>query len=157
MKMWVIAKYGLLGVVAIGLGFVLWVRFSRDDPARWHVDPMAAVLSGKPNQFLLKPENAPVFAVDAASLAQAFDDMAMAQPRVERLAGSVGELWLTYVQKSAVMRYPDYISMRFVDNADGTATLAVFSRSRYGHSDLGVNRGRVKKWIKALGQAVVAR
>jgi uncharacterized protein (DUF1499 family) len=157
MEMVLIAKYVLLVLVATGIGTVLAVRFSRDDPARWHVDPLAAVLSGKPNQYVLGPEKSPVFAVDAISLAQAFDDMAMAQPRVERLAGSVGDLWLTYVQKSALIGYPDYISVKFIDTPDGSATLAVFSRSRYGHSDLGVNQGRIKSWVKALGEGVVAR
>ncbi len=150
-------KFFLLIVVALGVGFVLWVRFSRDNAARWHVDPMVAELSGKPNQYLLKPADAPVFDMDAAALAQAFDEMALAQPNVRLLAGSLDDLWLTYVQRSALMRYPDYISVRFIDRPDGTATLAIFSRSRFGHSDLGVNRKRVAAWIKALGQAVVAR
>ncbi len=150
-------KYLLLVLVAFGIGFVLWVRFARDDAARWHVDPLTAVLSGKPNQYLLKPENAPVFDMDARSLAVVFDAMAQAQPDVQLLAGSIDGLWLTYVQRSALMRYPDYISVRFIDRPDGTATVAMFSRSRFGHSDLGVNQKRVGTWIKALGQEIVAR
>lgn len=150
-------KYFLLLFVAFGLGFVLWVRFSRDDTIRWHLDPLVTVLSGKPNQFLLEAKNAPVFDVKAKVLAETFDKVALARPNVRLLAGSIDDLWLTYVQRSALMRYPDYISVRFLDRPDGTATLAVFSRSRFGYSDLGVNQKRVNAWVVALEQAIVAR
>ena len=56
----------------------------------------------------------------------------------------------TYVQRSAWMRFPDYISVRALPAGDKRATLAVFSRSRYGASDLGVNAKRVSAWLAAI-------
>jgi uncharacterized protein (DUF1499 family) len=48
------------------------------------------------------------------------------------------------------MRFPDYITLRTVDLGDGVSGIAVWSRSRYGYSDLGVNRERVEKLLAAL-------
>jgi len=44
--------------------------------------------------------------------------------------------------------WPDYISVRAVA-VEGGAALAVWSRSRYGYSDMGVNRARVGRWLAA--------
>lgn len=152
-----VALYILAGLI---VGFILWVRVAKDDPVVWHIDPTDVVKGGKPNQYLLLPtgdkSKSPVFAISATELASAFDNMALAQPRVIRLAGNVDNLWITYVQRSGWMRFPDYISVKFIDNPDGTASLAIYSRSRFGRSDLGVNRARIKMWIKALGQTIVA-
>lgn len=156
-------KAFFLILAALGVGFVLWVRSAKDDPLDWHVDPLTVVKGGKSNRYLMLPDaktsKSPVFEVSALELATAFDAVAMAQPRVSRLAGSVEELWMTYVQRTALMGYPDYISVKAIAiaNADGNATLAIYSRSRFGRSDFGVNRARVKMWIKALGQMLVAR
>jgi len=148
-------------LAALGIGLMLWVRSAKDDLQVWHVDPLRVVKEGKPNQYLMLPDGktsqSPVFEVSALELAGAFDRVAMAQPRVSLLAGSVEELWMTYVQRTALMRYPDYISVKVIGNTNGSATLAIYSRSRFGRSDFGVNRARVKMWIKALGQILVAR
>jgi len=33
---------------------------------------------------------------------------------------------------------------------DGNTSIAVYSRSRYGYADLGVNQARVERWVKTL-------
>jgi uncharacterized protein (DUF1499 family) len=48
------------------------------------------------------------------------------------------------------MGFPDYVSVRFLDLGDGETGVAVYSRARYGQSDLGVNRARVENWLAAL-------
>jgi len=153
-------KIFVLVLVGLFAGFMLWVRAAKDDPVVWHVDPLTVIKGGKPNQYLLLPTSeknaAPIFSTNAAELAVAFDEMALSQPRVTRLAGNPAGLWVTYVQRTSLMRYPDYISVKFIDNPDGTASLAIYSRSRFGRSDLGVNRIRVKVWIEALGKMLVA-
>lgn len=135
-----------------------WFRMAPDDPARWHVDPLAAARPDSPNSYLLAPEGeagaptdgeAPVWPVSPQALMAAFDQMALSQPRTERIAGSVEDLRATYVQRSAFWGFPDYISVRALPAEDG-ATLAIFSRSRYGYSDLGVNETRVSSWLDAL-------
>lgn len=81
-------------------------------------------------------------------LASGFDEIALADSRVEVLAGSADEGFVTYIQRSALMGYPDYISVRFIEAEEGGSTLAVFSRARYGTSDLGVNETRVDRWVQ---------
>ncbi len=148
-------KYIVLLLLGLGLGFVFWVRGAKDDPEQWHVDPLSATRDGKQNRYILRPDGetyqSPVFQMSVAELALAFDKVAMAAPRVSRLAGRAEDLWVTYVQRTGLMRYPDYISVKFIETPDGAATLAIYSRSRFGRSDFGVNRARVKTWIDALG------
>jgi uncharacterized protein (DUF1499 family) len=91
-----------------------------------------------------------VYDATPAHLAAAFDAFAMAQPGVSRLKVSDDDLCVTYVQRSRIMGFPDYFSIRFLDMGDGDAGVAVYSRARYGQSDLGVNRARVEKWLAAL-------
>jgi len=73
--------------------------------------------------------------------------IATARPRVSRLArdGTMA----TYVQRSAVFGFPDYISIHATPDGDGS-TLSVYSRSRFGHSDLGVNKSRIERWLTEL-------
>jgi uncharacterized protein (DUF1499 family) len=93
---------------------------------------------------------APVYPVDAATLAAAFDAHVMIQPRTTRLAGGPDELWVTYVQRSRVFGFPDYVSVRVFDLPEGGATIAIYSRARFGTSDLGVNFARVQDWVAGL-------
>ena len=145
-------------LVSLLLSMVLWVRLAKDDPAIWHIDPLVVALGDEANAYLLLPDGpgakGPVFDVPAQELAGAFDKVAVGNDRVTRLAQEEDGLWVTYVQRSNLMRFPDYISVRFIDLADGKATLAIYSRSRFGRSDLGVNKARVKSWISALGPLV---
>ena len=136
-------------------------RHVASDPAQWHVDPATSQTPSKPNWYRLVPADSgvdrdpdrdghpPVFAVDAVTLASAFDRAVKKEERVEILAGSAADGFVTYIQRSALFGFPDYVSVRFIDlDAEGS-TLAIFSRARYGHSDLGVNEKRVARWIDA--------
>ncbi|MEM8869365.1 MAG: DUF1499 domain-containing protein, partial [Pseudomonadota bacterium] len=50
---------------------------------------------------------------------------------------------------------PDYISARFYNLEDtGQSTLAIYSRSRFGYGDLGVNGARVRAWLGAIDSFV---
>ena len=141
------------------LALVAWVRFAKDDPAVWHVDPLTVVKHKNPNQFLLLPDGekrqSPVFDMPAADLANAFQKIALGAERVTVLESSDDGLWCTYIQRSNLMRYPDYISVRFIDLAGGKSTLAVYSRSRFGRKDFGVNKARIKAWVGAMGQTIL--
>jgi uncharacterized protein (DUF1499 family) len=142
-------------LVVLGLGYI---RLAPNNIAQWHVDPQTAERGPKPNQFLIRASDgdadSPVFDMTAGDLAQVFDDYAMSRPRVTRLAGSPEQLWLTYIQRSKWFGFPDYVSVRTIPAGAGRSTLAVFSRSRYGGSDLGVNAARITAWVKDLSQIV---
>jgi uncharacterized protein (DUF1499 family) len=151
----------IIGIVALDLvAIAVIMRFLKHPADRWHVDPMTAPTPATPNSYRLAPDGAPAgtdgvaptFAVSAASLAGTFDRVARAEARVEIVAGSTEERHVTYVQRSAVFAFPDYVSVAFRDLDDGRSTLAVFSRARIGKSDLGVNKKRVDRWLARVAQ-----
>lgn len=98
-----------------------------------------------------------MFAVAVERLGNAFPAMIERQPRVEiRLCSEDGRRW-ELVQLSRLFRFADDVSVRFIDDGNGTATLAIYSRSRLGYGNLGVNRGRVQRWLALLQAELVAR
>ena len=111
----------------------------------------------KPNTFLVLPPGfqsacepdleSSVFDPAPDGLLEAFKAVALSAPRtrVEREGSGQVEL----VQRSLVFRFPDYITAQAVA-AEGGSALCVFSRSKLGHSDLGVNAKRVTGWLEAL-------
>ncbi len=147
----------LVALAALAAAASVHVRLAPIDAAAEHVDPMTVVRATTPNAALIAPAGAasapdraaPVFARTPEALMAAFDRIAMAAPRVTRLAGSPAELHATYLQRSAIMGYPDFISVRALP-AEGGATLAIYSRSRFGFGDFGVNAARASAWLDAL-------
>ena len=146
----------LLGVVVVGFaGSIGFVRSLSHDASQWHADPQTAPDPTTPNWYRMSPggENKPPeFSVSAIELSSAFDRMINKQPRTELLQddrSSGGPV--TWVQRSALFGFPDYISVQFLPSGDsGGSTLAIFSRARLGQSDLGVNKKRVTAWLAAL-------
>lgn len=145
-------KYVVYLIAVIAAYYLISSRI--DNAARWHVDPLTAPKPRTPNAYRMMPPSeggkAPVFDMDARALAAAFDAVVMAEHRTKRIAGSPEMGHVTYVQRSKRMRYPDYISVKFIDQGDGKSSFAAFSRSRYGYGDRGVNRRRLQRWSQAL-------
>lgn len=137
-----------LGLAVALVAVAAWVMLAPDDPAVWHADPLAGARTGRPNDHHLAPDGR-VFAETPQALMARFDAIAMAAPRVTRLAGDPAQLWVTYVQRSRLFRFPDYISVKAVP-VSGGASLAIWSRARYGYSDLGVNKARIDDWLSRL-------
>ncbi|HEU0222804.1 MAG TPA: DUF1499 domain-containing protein [Paracoccaceae bacterium] len=158
MRRILVAILALLVVLA-GAGAV-WIRTVSHEPVeRWHVDPLTVPDPATQNFHRVGPAGlspspahaaAPVYRAEPSELARAFDDMAMRQPDTLRLAGSPEEGWMTYVQRTRIMKFPDYISVKVIGLGEGRSTLAIFSRSRFGTRDMGVNEARVKSWLQAL-------
>lgn len=112
-----------------------------------------------PNQYLLCPKDmcttetdgaAPVFDLPVEQLQAAWDAMIAEQPRVQVLRRDVTGVQIDYVQRSRMLRFPDLITVRFVAVDDTHATLAIYSRSKYGAGDFGVNRARIEEWLAKL-------
>lgn len=147
-------------VVAVVGGGAIAVRSAGHDVDRWHVDPLTAPSPSTPNSYRVGPDAstvpvdapAPVYDVTPEELSAAFDRLIAAEARTELLAddrGSGGAV--TVVQRSALFGFPDYVSVRFLPVAEGDgSTVAMFSRSRFGQSDLGVNEKRVNRWLEEL-------
>ena len=138
-------------------GLAVTMRLVADDPAVWHVDPATAERTGRPNDYLVAPAGAMAAKPDRTARARevAPEDLlfqldAVARPAgAKPIAGSVSEGWITYVHRTPLIGFPDYISVKAVA-AEGGAALIIWSRSRYGHSDLGVNKKRVDGWLAQL-------
>ncbi|WP_439139700.1 DUF1499 domain-containing protein [Roseicyclus sp.] len=135
-------------VLAVLAGAV-WFRVVPMPAAQWHVEPARVIPPSSPNFALRVGADAPVFTQSPAVIAEILSriaDDAGAKP----IAGSPAEGHVSYVLRSALMGFPDVVSIRIIPEGAGTR-VEIFSRSRYGYSDLGVNAARVAAWVGALG------
>ncbi len=137
----------------------VWMRVVPDDATTWHVDPTTIERTGKPNDYLVAPEGTTVAAPDAVSptfelepseTLFLFDSIASNASRVRVVDGSLGDRNMTYVQRTGIFGFPDYISVKAVSIGEGRSALVIWSRSRYGYSDMGVNRDRVTEWLRKV-------
>jgi uncharacterized protein (DUF1499 family) len=144
--------------VLVCTGFVI-IRSAGHDPDVWHVDPTNTTRTGKPNDALAAPVGTTRAEPDivltllqkpARELLASLDAVARTEPRVKVLAGSTESGRITYVQRSAIIGFPDYVSVTAVETEAGSA-LILWSRARYGYSDLGVNQARLQRWLAAAG------
>lgn len=148
MFLWIVIS--LIALAVIG---AVYVRNANDDPAVWHLDPEGAQSTGKPNNFRVSPSGegkahqSPVFDMTTAELMTKFQEMALAQPETVLLGERDG--FATYVQRTKLVQFPDYISVKAVE-VEGGAALHIYSRSRFGYSDRGVNKKRILSWLKKL-------
>ena len=145
-------------ILLIGAFYVRAVT-AHHDPAEWHIDPLTVELPSSPNTYYVAPQSmvesqvaleAPVYTAPAAIMAKAFNDFVITQPNTILLAGSVDELWMTYVQRTPTLKMPDYITVKFIDLEDGKSTIALYSRSRFGYGDMGVNKARAELWLQSI-------
>ena len=127
------------------------------------VDFVELKLTDKPNQFLVCPPefcgtdphaDSPVFDVSVEQLRVRWREVLAAQPRVELVVEDEEGQQFDYVQRSARFRFPDIITVRFISVSPSQSTLAIYSRSVYGKSDLGVNRERIEGWLDILPEGL---
>lgn len=135
------------------------IRSAGHDPDVWHVDPTSTARTGKPNDALAAPVGTTRADPDivlmpvqqpARELLASLDAAVRTEPRVKVVADSTDGGRITYVQRSAIIGFPDYISVTAVETEAGSG-LILWSRARYGYSDLGVNRARLQRWLAAAG------
>ena len=114
---------------------------------------------GSPNYYLACPKDAcnikpdiesPCFDVSAIQLQEAWQKVIDNVVRYTELSRNVDENQIQYVQRSLIMRFPDYVTVHFMPLAEGASTLAILSYSKYGHSDFGVNKKRVDSLLSSL-------
>jgi uncharacterized protein (DUF1499 family) len=129
-----------LALAAIGLA--LWVRLAPLQGEGWHVDPATAPDPTTPN-FARLDLTLPMPPEAAAERLRAV----AAESGAVLVAGE--GLHLTFVTRSRLMGYPDYTSVTLTE-AEGGTRLQALARSRFGNSDMGVNRARMNAWRAAL-------
>ncbi len=122
-------------------------------------------LKKKPNQYIVAPEGlckevtphriAPVYSVSAVELRKHWDDFVAKQPRITQKDADEAHLKFELVQRTALFRFPDTITVQFIQLPDpNQSTLAIYSRSKYGRSDFGQNKKRINSWLSALHKEV---
>ena len=131
-------------ILAGFVGMAAYVRLAPDVVARWHQPlewmPTAAGTATDPCAARARAPRADC----RAGLAR-LAEVAEASPRVRLLAGSVDEGRMTWVVRSAFWGFPDYVTAEA-----GPGGLRVWSRLRFGRSDLGVNQARLENWLARL-------
>lgn len=95
----------------------------------------------------------PVFAIDARRLRAAMTKALTSESRLALEYADDATLTDRYVQRSALLGFPDTIVVSYVDHPGDTSTVAIYSRSQLGYGDLGVNKGRIERWLTKLKQA----
>ena len=130
-------------------------------------DLRTLTLRRSPNQYFAAPAGyqstaqphveSHTYDIAPADLCRLWCNLVEAEPRVTRLEAAADGLAVCHVQRSALMRYPDFVVANFVSLDDGRSSPVIYSRSRYGYSDLGVNARRVERWLELLNGAVAAR
>jgi hypothetical protein len=133
-------------IVLAVIGAAVYFRSVAMPPEVWHVDPATVTPPESPNFELRVAEGAPVFGVSPDVLAMRIDAIATAEG-ADRIGGDLALGQMTYVARSRLMGYPDAISIRLVLLGEGTR-MEIYSRSRFGYSDMGVNAARVARWIE---------
>ncbi len=148
-------RLAILVVVLAVVGLDLWIRFAPDDPARWNVSigaPGPATPGPCADKVVTVPRGARADCLlpgTPEKLLVRLDAVALAHPRTHRLAGTPGEGRITWVSRSLIWGFPDYITAQAVAAPGGTR-LDILSRQRYGEGDMGVNAARLKDWLGAL-------
>ncbi|WP_319826442.1 DUF1499 domain-containing protein [Thalassovita sp.] len=132
-------KWLVLPLILVA-GFAVWVRLAPTDPARWHLP-----VEGRAD----KDFKAGALRVisGGAQVLVALDGIILATPRTRVLAGSVSGGRVSYVTRSKLWGFPDYTTVELRGEE-----IAILGRSRFGRSDMGVNRARIEAWLKALAQ-----
>jgi uncharacterized protein (DUF1499 family) len=124
------------------------------------IDLRALTLKSSPNQFLVAPDGfgtakphkrSSEYALPAADLARRFREIALSEPRTVLAGEGAGGLRFDLVQRSQIFRFPDTISVEVLPLGDRRSTLAIYSRSKIGYSDWGVNRKRIERWLARVG------
>ncbi|HEV2560160.1 MAG TPA: DUF1499 domain-containing protein [Microvirga sp.] len=117
-----------------------------------------------PNDALACPEGlcgaavdipAPVYPVPPERLRAIVAEVAAEEPGTEMVVSDDG-LQDRYVVRTRLMRYPDTVNVEILDRGGGRSTLALYSRSQIGVSDFGVNRARVERWLRRIGEIAAA-
>lgn len=102
-------------------------------------------------------EAAPVFEASAEEQAAAWQDWIADQPRAEITGRSADGLQIRAVERSSVFGFTDQVSIAVLPLADGRSSVAIYSRAETGYWDFGVNRARVRDWLRGVGQILSGR
>jgi len=121
-------------------------------------------LPQKPNWFLSLPESGsfksknaadgPSFDVPVEQLKEHLQRLLGDEPRLTVHLASDDGLKYEVIVRTAVLRFPDRVSIEIVSLGEKKSGVALFSRSIYGYSDFGANRKRGLNWLQRLSRSI---
>ncbi|MEQ8745725.1 DUF1499 domain-containing protein [Pyruvatibacter sp.] len=122
-------------------------------------------LKGTPNEYLVAPDDlcqdavphrpADIYDVPSTELRDAIMHVVSRQSRVELSGMNEEAKAFEFVHYSAVLNFKDFISVRVLPHGHTQSTIAIFSRSKTGYYDFGVNRKRVEAWLEELEGEII--
>lgn len=144
-----------LVVILAALALIAYIRLAPSTPSDWHIaiatqDPIPQGPCTDHIALVAKGARAAcILPLTPAQVLDKLEAIALTSPRTLHLAGSAAEGRITWVARSFLMGYPDYITAEVTQTPQGTR-LDIFSRQRFGQADLGVNAARLKDWLAQL-------
>ena len=90
------------------------------------------------------------YAMPAPRLYAAVRAIAEARTDTHLAAEFPDRLQVHYVVRSILFNFPDLVTVQATATGPAASALTLYSRSVYGHSDLGANRKRIEAWLAAL-------
>jgi uncharacterized protein (DUF1499 family) len=160
LKMLQIILYALVALIILAVLLRMTPIWDKLLPAtaQTHVDFANLSPAKKPNWFLLCEEGAcrdtkihapsPILPYSAPELKKRFLALLAEDGNSNMIADTDNKL--EFNVRTAMVRWPDLISVEFVAKSDDSSTLYIYSRSIYGRSDLGANKARVNNWLARL-------
>jgi uncharacterized protein (DUF1499 family) len=97
----------------------------------------------------------PVYPVSAQRLRAIVAEVAEGEPRTLPASGNAlsdDSDQDRYGARSRIFHFPDTIDVKIIPRGEASATLALYSRSQIGYWDFGVNRARLERWLKRIGE-----
>jgi len=165
-------------IIAIGIGVMFlstavvlsFVLMGPDRFWRFFGDPDLGPTSfeqlerrASPNDALACPQDvcmasadmkAALYPVTARELRIAFTKVIASEPRVTTVDANETALTDRYIQRTGRLGFPDTIVVQFFDRPGSQSTLAIYSRSQLGESDLGANQARIERWLSKLSEQI---
>jgi len=111
-----------------------------------------------PNWFLVCPDEycpeakrhhtAPIFDRSLSDLSKDLREIILSEGNAI-IRGEDGTR-LDLIIRTPAIRWPDLVTIEFIQISDTQSSLAIYSRSIYGRTDFGTNSKRVKRWLEKL-------
>ena len=145
----------LLICLLICLLLFAYIRLSKVEQSIWHLDPDSISNVNINNSFLLNYANkgTKTFNLDVNALFNILNNIII-NDNCEKVFGDINLGLITYVCRSKMFGFPDYVSINFKNLGVNKSSLSIFSRSRFGWYDFGKNKQRVQKWLTELKKSV---
>ena len=132
---------------------MVYVRAAPSGP-EWAVDPEREGRTGDGRWLIADGGDAPALLLDARP-SEVLDAVASIanDDGAQVIAWDPDNGLATFVHRSRVWGFPDYISVKATREA-GRTRLSAYSRLRFGQKDFGVNRARLERWVRRLQVAL---